>query len=205
MILNKLKQILQFPGIYRCFTTLISKNCGLRLVTEVIKPEPEASILDIGCGPADIAAFLPSTVKYTGFDISHQYIAAAKARFGNRGNFICAPVNSFSVVNSFDIVIAIGVLHHLEDDEAIRLCSLANLALKPGGRFITMDGCSEDNLHPIATWMLKHDRGDFIRTKDDYIKIASHNFPDIQAEIVRDMLKVPYSHCIMQATKKKSD
>ncbi len=201
MISNKLKHILHFPGIYRCFTTLISKNCGYRLVNEIIKPSGDESILDIGCGPADIAAFLSPSVKYTGFDISHEYIAAAKKRFGNRGNFICAPVSSFSVVNSFDIVIAIGVLHHLDDDEAQRLCSLAKLALKPGGRFITMDGCYEENQNPVAHWLLKNDRGGNIRTKDKYIEIAQKSFPDVSAEIMHDMLRLPYSHCIMQANK----
>lgn len=201
MIFNRIKNILHFPGIYRCFTTLISKNCANRLVTEIIQPAAESSILDIGCGPADIAAFLPTNVHYTGFDISQEYIAAAKARFGNRGNFICAPVSSFSVVNSFDIVIAIGVLHHLDDDEAKRLCSLAKLALKPGGKFITMDGCYEDNQHPIAHWLLKNDRGGYVRRKDEYLKIAELNFPDIKANIYHDLLRLPYSHCILNGTK----
>ncbi len=196
MILNKLKNILHFPGIYRCFTTLISKNCGNRLVNEIIKPKSNESILDIGCEPADIAAFLPSSIKYTGFDISIEYINAAKKRFGDCGNFICSPVSSFSVVDSFDIVIAIGVLHHLEDDEAQRL-----LALKPGGRFITMDGCYEVKQHPVAHWLLKNDRGGNVRTKDEYLKIAQQNFPNVQAEIKYDMLRLPYSHCILQAIK----
>ncbi len=159
--------------------------------------------MDIGCGPADIAAFLPESIQYTGFDISHEYIEAAKKRFGSRGNFVCAPVSSFSVVNSFDIVIAIGVMHHLEDNEAQRLCSLAKLALKPGGRFITMDGCFEDHQHPLAHWLLKNDRGGFVRTKDEYLEIAQSNFPDVKSVIVRDMLRLPYTHCIMSAVKSK--
>jgi SAM-dependent methyltransferase len=201
MILNKLKHALHFPGMYRFFTTLISKNCGYRLVTEIIQPESNESILDIGCGPADIAAYLPETVKYTGFDISHEYIEAAKKRFGSRGNFICAPVSSFSVVNSFDIVIAIGVLHHLDDDEAQRLCSLAKLALKPGGKFISMDGCFEDNQNSIAEWLLKNDRGGYVRREDEYLRIIQKNFPDATTKIMRDMLRLPYTHCVMQATK----
>lgn len=40
----------------------------------------------------------------------------------------------------FDIVLVVGVLHHLDDTEALQLCQLAQAGLKSGGTLITLDG-----------------------------------------------------------------
>jgi SAM-dependent methyltransferase len=39
----------------------------------------------------------------------------------------------------YDIVMAFGVLHHLDDAEGRELFRGARRALKPGGRFVTLD------------------------------------------------------------------
>ena len=100
-------------------------------------------MLDIGCGPAEILGELPDDVTYLGFDLSETYIKAAQKRWGARGTFRCAPVDAVTVreLPQVDVVLAVGVLHHLDDGDAERLFTLAGSTLAPGGRVITYDPC----------------------------------------------------------------
>jgi hypothetical protein len=59
-------------------------------------------------------------------DLSSQYIRAAQERFGDRAKFYCERVDA---AWSEDLVLAVGVLHHLEDAEVLDLCRLAKHAL----------------------------------------------------------------------------
>ena len=54
---------------------------------------------------------------YWGYDISEAYIAQAKTRFGQRGQFNCKQLQfeDLAVLPKFDVVLALGLLHHLDD------------------------------------------------------------------------------------------
>ena len=82
--------------------------------------------------------YLPQ-VEYLGFDLSSTYIETARKRFP-RAQFICERVSRFSVAEQqkgFDVVLALGVVHHLDDQEARQLFQVAYDALKTGGKLIT--------------------------------------------------------------------
>ncbi|MBK8535845.1 MAG: methyltransferase domain-containing protein [Candidatus Competibacteraceae bacterium] len=117
-----MRSLLAIPTLYRFFAQLIGGvNARTRFVKEHIRPQEGDKILDIGCGPADILEFL-LLVNYVGFDASARYIAAAQKRFGPRGRFFCAMVNRYTLQEkNFDLVIASGILHHLNDAEALEL------------------------------------------------------------------------------------
>ena len=48
-------------------------------------------VLDVGCGPANILAYLPP-VDYTGVDLNEKHIAYAREAYGDRGRFIVGDV-----------------------------------------------------------------------------------------------------------------
>lgn len=155
-------------------------------------------MLDIGCGTASILQFLPD-IKYTGFDMSRQYIDYAKKKYGDRGVFFCRKIgteiiNEFST--SFDIVLAKGILHHLNDEEAIALFEVAKSVLKPGGRLITFDGCYREGQSRIARFILSQDRGRFVRTKEEHERLAKRVFSQVQLDIYDDLARIPYTHII---------
>ena len=137
---------------------------------------------------------------YLGLDISAEYIQAAKRKYGAAGRFLCADVSAASIgdeIGQFDMVLATGVLHHLDDDEAARLFKLAREALKPGGRLITYDGCYVPDQSRLARWVLSKDRGQYVRTREEYVRLASIYFANLEYFIRHDLLRIPYTHLIM--------
>lgn len=171
-------------------------------MADYAKPAPKDKILDIGCGPADILDCLPE-VDYTGLDISPEYISSAKERFGSRGRFCCGDVGLAAIEGeqgSFDLVMAIGVIHHLNDAQAGKLFELSRRVLRPGGRLVTFDGCYATKQSRIARWMLAHDHGKFVRTQDEYLRLASLHFPKVETFPRNDLLRIPYAHLILRCS-----
>ncbi len=195
-----IRNILAFPSAYSLFARLIGGTARSTYVNEYIRPSEHSRILDIGCGPGDILEYLPTSVEYLGFDINEKYIEAAKNRFGERGIFLRRKLNKQAIgeFSKFDIVLATGVLHHLEDEEAVYLFQVARSAMKPTGRLVTLDGCFVAGQSPIAKYLVARDRGSHVRTEAQYTALASEVFPSIKTSIRHDLMRVPYTHIIME-------
>jgi SAM-dependent methyltransferase len=196
---NRLKSILAKPWAYRLFSKVVGTRRGrATYVRRFIRPWPGARVLDLGCGPADILGALPD-VEYVGVDISSEYIRAAQERYGPRGQFVCGSAVDYVVerAGSFDIVLANGVLHHLDDREADGLLRVAREALKPQGRFVSLDGCYVANQSLLARWMLDNDRGQYVRAREEYLRLATAVFGTVESHICHRLLNVPYTHIIM--------
>ena len=167
------------------------------LRTRLHNAQPGDRILDIGCGPADVLAELPDGIDYVGFDQSEHYIDSARQRHGARGQFFPGIVDLALVdrlgAASFDIVIAHGLLHHLDDREATEFFSLARAALRPGGRLVTADGCYLAGQSRIARLLLQMDRGRHVRTEAEYVALASQSFAAPAAFVRHDSAYVPYT------------
>jgi cyclopropane fatty-acyl-phospholipid synthase-like methyltransferase len=202
MSIDTFSSVLSLPVAYRLFRKLVAGSLQERYVAEYVKPRAGDKVFDIGCGPGDMLSALPG-VNYVGLDISPEYIEAAKRRFGSTGRFICADVGLATIESErgqFDIALATGVVHHLNDEQAASLFSLARLALRPGGRLVTLDGCYVPEQSRLAKWFLSKDRGKFVRTRDEYVRLASSCFSVVQPHIRHDLLRIPYTHLIMQCT-----
>jgi len=202
-IIGNISTVLSVPACYRIFQQVVGAESARKTyLAEHAKAAPGDKILDIGCGPADILDYLPDT-NYTGFDISPEYISAAKERFESRGRFFCGDVGMAAIEGeqgSFDLVIAIGVVHHLDDSQAAKLFALARRVLRPAGRLVTYDGCYMAQQSRIARWLLAKDRGKFVRTKDEYLRLASAQFSKVEPSLRHDLLRIPYTHLIMHCS-----
>ena len=100
-----------------------------------------------------------------------------------------------------DLVLAVGILHHLDDAHARALMRTAFAALKPGGRFISLDGAYVDGQSAIARALISRDRGQSIRTPAAYHAIAAAEFGTVDGQVRTDLLFVPYTHYIMECVR----
>ncbi|WP_392538303.1 class I SAM-dependent methyltransferase [Legionella sp. 227] len=201
-ITHGIRSILSYPIIYSLFQALMGAHKARTLFTQnFIKPYSGMKILDIGCGPAEILNYLKD-VEYYGFDVCNAYITKAQSIFGDRGNFYCKEfeLNDLDNIPKVDVVLAIGLLHHLDDDTLIKMLRLAFSALKPGGRLITLDPCFVKNQNPIAKFLIAHDRGRNVRTEKGYAELVSKVFPSFEIQIQHKKW-IPYTHCITESIK----
>lgn len=201
-ITTGLRSILSSPRIYDYLQDLMGARSGRReLVCNHVRPLPGSRILDIGCGTARILDYLPE-VEYYGFDLSQVYINAATKRYDVRGHFNRGLVEQAVVEHMppFDIVLAIGLLHHLDDESAVGLMRLARSALHEGGRLITIDPCYADDQSVLSRFLVSRDRGQNIRDLAGYSSLARSAFDKI-IPAVRHRAWIPYTHCIMVCEK----
>lgn len=198
-----IRRILAVPAVYRLFREFIGSDGARQQHADLfIRARNGDRVLDIGCGPGDILTFLPD-VEYVGFDMSQDYIDAARKRFGSRGKFLCERVGKDvqAAQGLFDIALAHGVLHHLNDSEAMDLFDIAYRSLKPGGRLVTIDGCYVPGQARLARYLLSKDRGEFVRSQPQYEALARSAFSNIAVHVRHDFLREPYTHIIMECTR----
>jgi cyclopropane fatty-acyl-phospholipid synthase-like methyltransferase len=195
------RAIFSHPAIYNLAQRAVGAERARRmLVRDYFPPMQGRSMLDIGCGTAEILRHLPEAMTYFGFDASAAYIDEAKRAFGERGSFRAELVSEASLEDmpQVDLVLAFGLLHHLGDADANHLFRLASQALKPEGMLLTMDPTFSPGQHSLARWMISRDRGQSVRSPDGYRLLAEAVFPQVHAHLRHDMLTIPYSHCILQ-------
>lgn len=105
---------------------------------ERIRPRPNESLLDVGCGTGMSRQIYRTSVgRYTGIDISPNAVATARAQFPNDHWYVGDACRLPFADQTFDLVVFSSVLHHIGDfTPAVRE---AYRVLKPGGRVFAYD------------------------------------------------------------------
>lgn len=187
------EKLLKYPKIYRFFQSVLSNkrdNFYDILSNYLKKNYLNHLIVDIGCGDAEIASYFDKKIKYVGIDISEKYIANAKKRFPHFKfyNQDITKITSLSFSNC--VFLLIGVIHHINDENSKNLIN--QLKEIDGSVIICIDPVKVKKQHPIARFLIKMDRGEFIRTKSEYEKI----FVDFKFFMRNNLLQLPYNHII---------
>ncbi len=186
-----LEKLLKYPKIYRFFQSILRKdNFYTRLSEYLEKNYPNHSIVDIGCGDAEIASYFDIKTRYIGIEISKRYVDSAKKKYPyfKFYQMDITKNNSLSLTNS--VFLLLGVIHHIDDEKSKNL--IHQLKLIDGSVIIALDGVRVKNQHVIAKLLMKMDRGKFIRTKPQYEKI----FVDFKFYMRNKPLRLPYNHII---------
>src|SRR5262249_18332903 len=143
-----------------------------RYVNEVLEPVPGMKMLDVGCGPANVLAYLPP-LDYTGIDLNEKHIDYARRRYGNGGRFIVgnAALDLKQGEKQFDLINVSALLHHINDDEAISLFASLTTLLKPNGRIVTIDNVWLPKQRVVVRLANYLDSGTNIRTPEGYLRL----------------------------------
>jgi len=200
--------IFEKSSMYDLFQNAVGRKKVYKyLISEFFQPKAETKMLDIGCGTGDILDFLPENIVYTGFDLNPDYINTAKTRFGTRGNFVCKRAGEFELdetkKETFDIIITLGVLHHLTDTEIEEIFKTTNRYLKKGGFFF----CFEPVYHPgqsfLSRFILSKDRGGNIKSDQGWQDLFNNSglFSKTEFSLKTDLINIPYSHYLIKAYK----
>jgi SAM-dependent methyltransferase len=138
-----------------------------RFVTPAIPQN--GKLIDIGCGTTEAVRFLPKSVEYIGFDRNPAYIQQARERYGhlNATTFHCEELSlNFSMNGSLaDVVLALGLIHHLDDMQTLDLLRLAKKILGPSGFLLTLDPVYDQQQSSLARYIISKDRGTAVRTE----------------------------------------
>jgi SAM-dependent methyltransferase len=190
---------LSSPRAYGSLQNLIGAPQSRRqFVDEHLRPRPGDRILDIGCGPGEIVDLLPE-VDYVGIDLSPRYIEAARERHGDRGEFRCVDIREADFPpESFDLVSVMGLIHHLDDDGANDLFRLAARVLRDSGRLAAIEAVLRDGQPRIARWLIRMDRGAHVRDEPGYAALARRHFESVETIVREDMVRIPYSHILLE-------
>lgn len=198
-VLARLGSVLESPRIYLAYQWLVG---GLRArhkcIREYIPPEPGLTVLDIGCGPGYVIADFRKPI-YHGFDISAQYINWAKEKYPD-GHFYCQEFDQSALerLPKADVVLMMGLIHHLDDAASLALLQLAKSAMKASGSLYTMDGCYRVGQSRIGKFFLDEDRGQYVRNEAGYVDLARRVFSRVEVSYRDDLFLIPYPSIVLQ-------
>jgi ubiquinone/menaquinone biosynthesis C-methylase UbiE len=173
------------------------------VVERYIRARVGDSVLDLGCGPADILEHLPA-VEYLGIDVSIKYLEEARRRFADRtprARFIQMDARALHATGErFDLALAQGLLHHFDDEQAYMLLNNVSAMMKPGARLITVDAARTPDQRLIARLLVSSDRGRFVRSPDGYERLARRVFSHVELHVRHDLMRLPYTHLFMECS-----
>jgi SAM-dependent methyltransferase len=202
-----LKRVLTLSWAYKLFQAAVgSRRSKDWISSRFWNIAPGQKILDIGCGPGNAAGRFPVGVKYVGFDISEAYVAHARSRFSGNPDktFLVGTAERFiehlpEPMQNSDLVIINGLLHHLEDGEALTALKLARQALAPEGRVVCLEPSFLIHQARVSRWLLKRDRGRNVRSEPEWKALFAQAFDDFETFVLTGLLRIPYTHIIVEA------
>lgn len=162
-------------------------------------------ILDIGCGFGLFGCYFATMypeIQYTGFDTNEQRIEQANRAASRLGltnvRFNCGDARDLRITGTYDAVLLVDLLHHINDEEKAKLLKSCSLSLVPNGRLII----KEVTTHPFPkiafTWILDvlMTRGFDMWFWDEtrFYELLSETFDRVEMYPIIDWL--PYPHII---------
>lgn len=201
----RISQVFNNPNLYNLFQLGIQKR-GTKefLNSAILNSESIERVLDFGSGIGHHSQLFQGK-QYLGIEPSEACVLSAKRLYkDSSATFLVGDHTALKSLpeGTFDLIFAIGVLHHMNDlffyefvDQAFRL-------LKPGARLMTFDPVLHRYQSKLSRWVVKQDRGQWVRTENEYLAVIERCFlNNTDSKIYSRLLRIPYDHILMDTTK----
>ena len=126
-------------------------------------------ILDIGCGTGEFAFLFNDSINYTGIDMNKDFLDHASSVYKNKKFILMDATKMNFKKNEFDTVLLLSFIHHFPEDLLDKILKEVN---KVGKKFIILDPIPR-KYNPLSRLFYALDRGDFIRKKEEQLRILS--------------------------------
>ncbi len=203
------RKILEHPYIYNLQQLILgSETAKKTLINKYCKPPNRSRILEIGCGTGSLLRCIDKdlNVEYCGYDLNPAYIDFAQKTYGDRGRFYCANTLEADMPEDyFDMVLAIGIFHHLNEHESVKLVESAWHSLRSRGFLFTADPVLTPTQSSLEKYLISRDRGQNVRTEAEYNNLVRARFVNIESHIVTGLLNIPWTVNIITARKNTSE
>lgn len=195
------RTVLSLGIVYRLVQFVFSEKRSKALILNqcVLPAGDNCHVLDMGCGPGNLLGFLPETVRYTGFDVSEDYIASAQKTYTERADaqFICATsldskLRQTLPDQSVDVAIVHGVFHHITDAQAQEMFELARRVVRPGGKMLILEPVWFEGQSVFRRWIMSLDRGKNIKALHDWTAFFETNtaeWADMNLEVHPNLIR----------------
>jgi SAM-dependent methyltransferase len=202
----RLSKIFDAPALYSFFQNLVPTKEGTEIARRAIIGDfKEGDVLDFGCGNGQLSELFPES-NYLGIEPLSKCVTRAQELFGDKSGkrrFEIGDETSLTALNSnsFDLVLMIGVLHHISDHQSQFALREIHRVLRTSGRLFLIDPV----YHPAQSWLSQRivslDRGIHVREHENYMALIRNYFPKAQFELHSNLLRIPYDHIYCSATK----
>ena len=168
-MLTAVTKLLENPFIFEAQQKFCNnyENVRTEFLEYLLKPGQD--ILDIGCSTGTCASKVidMERQRYTGIDMVSGYVATASRR-SSKGRFLTMDGRSLSFYDeSFDLVMYIGVLHHMDDETAGACLRETRRVLRTNGHVLIAEPVFTRKKW-LSSLLLSMDRGCHIRDEAGY-------------------------------------
>lgn len=112
-----------------------------RVALDVVPPQPEWRVLDVGCGTGTaLASYANAGCAVSGVDVSAAMLDQARAKLGDQADLRLTDGGPLPFAgNRFDLVTTSMVLHEVQAEDRTALVTEMGRVTKPGGRVLIVD------------------------------------------------------------------
>lgn len=189
-------RLVTLPQFYEGFQNLLgASNARRRFFSEWVDTDAASDVLDIGCGPGVSLSHI-SWNSYVGIDLNPGHIARAEAFSAGDAVFKVGAAQDVlpTLDQTFDVMLVLGFLHHLNDESVECLLESALDRLRRGGSAFFLEPVYMKGQNPIARKLKDLDSGQHIRTCEEYSTLISRPGFRMNSKISDDLLRLPYNH-----------
>lgn len=145
-------------------------------------------VLDFGCGTGLFSrVFTKTGIVYTGYDIDRELIVYGRRI--NKGCFFTSSMEELRKLELFDMVLVNCCFHHINDNNLLEeLAHIRSLLLDNGILIIIDIVRAEKEMNPFCSIFKFLEKGEHVRSVDEYRKYAGKYFKLKQQSFIRSHL-----------------